>query len=164
MRRHLPAILVSLVIIVSCGDRAGPTRSELAPPFESEMSVGQTQAILPRDHIWVVEKEYLQQSGDGRDVHTLVARVSGFESFGQRGDLLLRFYDDNLIWTEFHPVDPGRYLSSLREYYGGIDLPEGAVGSLVGDTRIWSWRDEQGRSYVGWRNDALMDRFIPYRG
>ena len=128
------------------------------------MSVGQTQAVLPKGYTWLVEKQYLQQSADGREVNTLVVRVPGFESFGQRGDLILRFYNDNLIWTEFYPVDPGRYLSRLREYYGGVDLPEGAVGSLVRDTRIWSWRDEQGRPFVGWRNDALMDRFMPYRG
>jgi hypothetical protein len=73
---------------------------------------------------------------------------------GQRGELVLTFFNDRLMTSQFYPAD----ISSARaavEAGQKISLA-GGDSHIQPSTRIWVGKDETGRSYIGWIDKSLQ--------
>lgn len=73
---------------------------------------------------------------------------------GQPGELVLTFFNDRLMTTQFYPVD----MASAR---AGLEAAQQvALGSgeshIEPSTRVWVGKDENARSYIGWIDKTLQ--------
>jgi len=73
---------------------------------------------------------------------------------GQKGELVLTFFNDRLMTSQFYPGD----LASARaavEVAQKISLA-GGESRIQPSTRVWIGKDESGRSYIGWIDKSLQ--------
>jgi len=73
---------------------------------------------------------------------------------GQTGELVLTFFDDRLMTTQFFPEDIAAARASVES---GQELTlGGGEAHIKPSTRVWVGKDESGRSYIGWIDKALQ--------
>lgn len=73
---------------------------------------------------------------------------------GQKGELLLTFFNDRLMTSQFFPGDIAAARAAV-EAGQGVSLTSGD-GHLPPSTRVWIGKDEGGRSYIGWIDKTLQ--------
>jgi len=73
---------------------------------------------------------------------------------GQTGELVLTFFDDRLMTTQFFPGDIAAARAAVES---GQELKlAGGEAHIKPSTRVWVGKDESGRSYIGWIDKALQ--------
>jgi len=73
---------------------------------------------------------------------------------GQTGELVLTFFNDRLMTSQFYPAD----MDSARSAIEGsqkISL-DGGETHILPSTRVWVGKDETGRQYVGWIDKTIQ--------
>jgi hypothetical protein len=94
-------------------------------------------------------------TGSQRPAFTiLTVEIPAHTHLNQTGELRLRFVNDRLATTWFYPQDPTGYFAALVDK--GVDLRPGEELLLEPSTPVWSARDYQGRSLVGWSDTRLQ--------
>ncbi len=73
---------------------------------------------------------------------------------GQAGELVLTFFNDRLMTTQFFPVDLAAGRAAV-EASQQISLGSGE-SHILPSTRVWVGKDEEGRSYIGWIDKTLQ--------
>jgi hypothetical protein len=81
---------------------------------------------------------------------------------GVQGRLVLHFFNDRLMRTQFYPQDIDAYESALfaQESVNFNDQKESFISPA---TKVWIGKDEKGAKYVGWVDKNLkaeMDDWI----
>lgn len=73
---------------------------------------------------------------------------------GQLGELVLTFFNDRLMTSQFYPAD----MSSARTALEGAQQISlgGGEGHIEPSTRVWVGKDENARSYIGWIDKSLQ--------
>ena len=73
---------------------------------------------------------------------------------GQTGELVMTFFNDRLMTTQFYADNMGAARGAV-EAVQKITLAGGS-SHLEPSTRIWVGKDEAGRSYIGWIDKYLQ--------
>ncbi|HVJ05101.1 MAG TPA: hypothetical protein VM578_05485 [Candidatus Saccharimonadales bacterium] len=73
---------------------------------------------------------------------------------GQAGELVLTFFNDRLMTSQFYPVDMASARAAV-ESGQSITLADGEA-HIDPSTRVWVGKDEGGRSYIGWIDKSLQ--------
>lgn len=73
---------------------------------------------------------------------------------GQAGELVLTFFNDRLMTTQFYPSDLAAGRASV-EASQQVSLGSGE-SHILPSTRVWVGKDEDGRSYIGWIDKTLQ--------
>lgn len=155
------AALLALCVL-ACDSDTSFVPSPLVPPFYSGMSVAEfrSQPQLAKLEV-TVEPAQQHSVGEGEAVELVVVTVEGFKSLGSKGRLRLWFFDDQLVWSEYYPEDFEASLAGLASQLNRRTFP--ADGSVHhGNTRIWARRAVERGPMIGWRDERLSERFMPY--
>ena len=73
---------------------------------------------------------------------------------GQNGELVLTFFNDRLMTTQFFAADLAAARASMET---GQQIPlASGEGHIEPSTRVWVGKDENGRSYIGWIDKTLQ--------
>jgi hypothetical protein len=73
---------------------------------------------------------------------------------GQTGELVLTFFNDRLMTSQFYPSDMAIARNAV-EAGQKISLA-GGDSHIQPSTRVWVGKDEAGRSYIGWIDKSLQ--------
>jgi hypothetical protein len=73
---------------------------------------------------------------------------------GQPGELVMTFFNDRLMTTQFYAAD----MDAARAAVGAADKLSLSAGEahIEPSTRVWVGKDESGRSYIGWIDKTLQ--------
>ena len=73
---------------------------------------------------------------------------------GQAGELVLTFFNDRLMTSQFYPSDLAAARAAV-ETGQQISLA-GGDSHILPSTRVWVGKDEGGRGYIGWIDKSLQ--------
>jgi hypothetical protein len=85
----------------------------------------------------------------------LVISKKNLKVEGQTGELVLTFFNDRLMTSQFYPADVAAARSAV-EAKQSISL-DGGESHILPSTRVWLGKDEGGRNYIGWIDKSLQD-------
>ena len=71
---------------------------------------------------------------------------------GQTGELVLTFFSDRLMTSQFYPSD----MPATQAAVQAVQQLSGSEGHIAPSTRVWVGKDENGRSYIGWIDKTLQ--------
>lgn len=157
------ALIVVLAFVLGCEDN-GRFDSIKAPvlligDISSYQSIDAFKISLRAAYSWeVLPSERSSFRGDkyrpAFEVESLLVR--DFSHLGQRGNLLIIFFNNRLAKTLFFPSDQDKYLIALS-----FDIDHDVLSSeeffVRPHVRIWAATDGQGKNYVGWEDRRLAD-------
>ncbi len=73
---------------------------------------------------------------------------------GQAGELVLTFFNDRLMTSQFYSADVAAARAAVEA--GERFSLSGGDAHIQPSTRVWVGKDENGRSYIGWIDKALQ--------
>ncbi len=73
---------------------------------------------------------------------------------GQTGELVLTFFNDRLMTSQFYPAEMAAARAAV-EAEQRLSLA-GGDAHIQPSTRVWVGKDENGRSYIGWIDKTLQ--------
>ncbi len=162
MQRHAKwaVILCLLAMTVACtrkGDEPSPKPSRLFKPMFSYWSFEKVKDKLDLKDWEVLEDRRPLASDERPKFQMLQIKVKGYTDSGFKGDLVLSFYNDRLMKTQFYVADIKEYVKAAQsdQNFGlGTDLS----GEIAPSTHIWIGKEADGRSYLGMEDRVLTDR------
>jgi hypothetical protein len=87
----------------------------------------------------------------------VVIRVPGYKDHGFSGDLVLQFYNDRLMKTQYYVADMKGYLSAAAEDEQ-VSLGSDKSGHIAPHTHVWLGKEQDGREYLGMEDEILMQQ------
>ncbi|PSH03412.1 MAG: hypothetical protein CXZ00_12270 [Acidobacteria bacterium] len=73
---------------------------------------------------------------------------------GQTGELMLTFFNDRLMTSQFYPADLATARAAV-EAGQSLSLASGE-SHIEPSTRVWVGKDQNGRTYIGWIDKSLQ--------
>lgn len=71
---------------------------------------------------------------------------------GQTGELVLTFFNDRLMTSQFYAAD----IAAAQAAVQAAQQLSGNDGHIAPSTRVWVGKDETGREYIGWIDKSLQ--------
>ncbi len=165
MKRLWIAGLALVVAVATVGCRKKET-FEPSRLFGKTYS-GQSLQAVQRDlkiggGEWAVVEDQRSLTGGSEPPSRLyIVSKAGFPAYGSTGDLVLTFFNDELVGSKYYVSDPGTVCSAV-EREQQISLCGGGDARIEPSTRVWIGKDTAGRSYVGWidkQRQAALDNW-----
>ena len=165
-RTRVAAVLVLVLASAACSkkDKPDPKPSELMSPLESYQSVKDVQGDLKiKGDAWEVIEDRKPLVSDTRPLfQTYTVALPTYFHRGVQGRLVLHFYNDRLMRTQFYPQDMDAYRSAL-EREDKLTFDDQQETFIDPATKVWVGKDDKGAKYVGWvdkNQKAEMDDWI----
>ena len=152
MKTKASAVVLSLFLLIACGctKRTSAEPSKLMGKLYSGQSLQTVQRKLDLSAgDWQVLQDERSLNTSGQKPSRLyVISKKPFVQYGDSGELMLTFYNDELVATQFYPSN----LESFREQAQSDDKIDLSAGEnkIAPSTRVWVGKDDAGRSYIGW--------------
>lgn len=150
------ALVVVLLLAASC-QRSGEKKlkpSALAAGLYSGQSMQAVERKLDGGSFDIVEDRTPLPSDTRPLYRLLVISKKNARIDGQAGELVLTFFNDRLMTSQFYPADATAARAAV-EAGQGLSLA-GGDAHIQPSTRVWVGKDESGRSYIGWIDKALQ--------
>jgi hypothetical protein len=125
--------------------------SPLAFGLRSYMTSADARRLIPSQHWQVVENSTLP-AGDRRPPFDQYTISTVFTDRGQRGELVLLFFNERLQQATFYPEAADEYLQRLSSTGAATPTENGIT---IGFTRVFATRDARRRFYVSWEDTRL---------
>lgn len=153
------AVVAVLAMTLACtrdpNQGPKPKPSRLFHPMFSYWSLEKVQKKAGIDK-WEVLDDRRPLSSDTRPkFHLLQIKVADYTDAGYKGDLVLWFYNDRLMKTQFYVADIKEYLKVAQEEQK-FGLSSDLSGDVSPSTRIWVGKDADGRTYLGMEDRVLI--------
>ncbi len=139
-----------------------PEPTALFKPAMSYMNFEKAKQALGYNTWEVVEDRRPLVSDRRPPFRLLVIKVPNFRDHSYAGDLVLWFYNDRLMRTQY-------YVQNLKEYVTHAETDQGMMMGNEGSTfitphtRVWAGKDADGKTYLGMQDEVLkgqMDDWI----
>jgi len=164
MKASSKSIALVLLIAVAClsGCRKEDHETKIKPSrLIGTLYSGQSLEAVERElHLgagnWQVLEDRRSLPSDPRPpfrIYTI--SLKNFNEYGQNGDLVLSFFNDQLMTTMFYPVSIGSFRAAV-EQHAGISFGSTGATEIAPSTRVWVGKDASGRSYIGWIDKKLQ--------
>jgi hypothetical protein len=129
----------------------------LVSPLSSGQSLQAVQRSLEWEAgSWDVLTDRRPLTSDKRPpFRILEISKKAWSHLGMRGELVLTFYNDRLMTTQFYPADLDKYKGLLANR-DQITFSEDGDTKIPPQTRVWIGKDASGRRYVGWIDRKLQ--------
>lgn len=166
--KKIASMILAVIVLgmpLGCGKSKsaqdqGP-KPDPTPLFHATMSYSnfeKTKQLLGLTYWETVEDREPLVSDRRPPFRLLVVRVPNFKDHGFTGDLVLSFYNDRLMKTQF-------YVANIKDYLNaaGVFLSNDMSGSIPPHTRTWMGKDGDGKTYLGMEDQVLkqqMDDWI----
>lgn len=168
MRKTL--LIISLAVLISlagCKKKSELEASQLMGDLHSGQSLQTVQrelGLVGGD--WEVVEDQRSLSGSGQPPSRLyVISRKNFRQYGETGELVLTFFNDELVSAQFYAVDPVAFRGSV-EREQKITLEPAGDAKIAPSTRVWAGKDQSGRNYIGWidkQRQAMIDQWSSQR-
>ncbi len=153
--------ILAAVWFVGCKSDKDFKPSKLVGPLYSGKSLEAVERDLdvkPRD-LRIVEDRRPLNSDKRPPFRILTIGKAEFPLLGAAGkDLLLTFYNDRLMTVQFYPYNLDVFKASLASN-DSVALSTVGDAFVAPSTRIWVGKDENGQTYVGFRDQALQGEY-----
>ncbi len=150
------ALMIVLLLAASC-QRSGDKKlkpSELASGLYSGQSMEAVERKLNGGSFEIIEDRTPLPSDTRPPYRLLVISKKNERVNGQAGELVLTFFNDRLMTSQFYPADVAAARAAVE---AGERLSlAGGDAHIQPSTRVWVGKDENGRSYIGWIDKALQ--------
>lgn len=164
MNRKL-VIFVVVVLSLASGCRKKETfeASRLFGKTYSGQSLQTVEKKLElRGGDWTVLEDQRSLSGGPEPASRLyIISKPGFQEYGSSGELVLTFFNDELVGARFYPQDVSSACGAVEKQQE-IALCGGGEARIEPSTRVWIGKDQSGRSYLGWidkQRQAALDNW-----
>ncbi len=112
---------------------------------------------------WDVVEDRRPLVSDRRPPYRLVViKVPNYKDHSYAGDLVLWFYNDRLMRTEYYVQNMKEYVAHAESDQAMMIGNEGS-GFIPPHTRVWMGKDADGKTYLGMQDEILkgqMDDWI----
>lgn len=139
-------------------------RTKLIGGLESYQSIDEAKAWFAAQSLkWELVSDSRLAPGDTRPPMNLyTVSIKNFVHLGCSGDLQVAFFNNRLMTTIFYPIDYDLYLDRLVKGEGirfvvDPQRPDVREAAVLPFTRVWPYRDYQGKQYVGWLDRRLEE-------
>jgi len=158
-------ILVAFLLLLSIGCK----KKEAFQPsrlFGKTYSGQSLQAVERQLHLragdWNVVEDQRSLSGQAEPPSRLyIISKPGFQAYGTDGDLILTFFNDELVGTRFYGSEISKACAAV-ESEQSLGLCSGGDAHMEPSTRVWIGKDQSNRSYIGWidkQRQAVLDNW-----
>ena len=149
--------LLAILFIGGCRKKGEHEPSKLISPLYSGQSLQAVQRTLDWSAgSWDVLNDRRPLSSDKRPpFRVLEISKKNWTHHGVSGELVLLFYNDQLMASQFYPVDLEQYKGVL-EGQDQITFSEDGDTKIPPATRVWIGKDAAGRRYIGWIDKKLQ--------
>lgn len=168
MRKIVTLAMVStlLTFVLACGKKAENGQGEKLPkpeptrlfkPAMSYWNFEKTRRELGYKNWETIEDRQPLVSDKRPPFRLIVIRVPDFKDNGVTGSLVLWFYNDRLMKTQF-------YVPNIKEYVNaagadqGISLSNDLSGGIAPHTKVWIGKDSDGKTYLGMEDEILKQQ------
>lgn len=165
MRKRMPvaAMLAAVLMVCSCkkaekaeeGPKIDP--SPLLKPAMSTWNFEKTRRTLKYDAWETIEDRKPLVSDKRPPFRILIIRVPNYKDHGFTGNLVLQFYNDRLMRSQYYVDDMKRYLNVA----GGdeqVSLGSDNSGHIAPHTRVWVGKEADGHEYLGMEDETLKQQ------
>ena len=162
----LAAAVTMVVVLLACGKKSSdlpkPEPTPLFKPAMSYWNFEKTRRELGYSRWDTVEDRQPLVSDRRPPFRLLVIRVPELSSHDVSGSLVLWFFNDRLMRTQY-------YVPNIKEYLNvaaadqQISLANDMTGGIPPHTRVWVGKEGDGKSYLGMQDEILkqqMDDWI----
>ena len=162
----LAAAVTMVAVLLACGKKSSdlpkPEPTPLFKPAMSYWNFEKTRRELGYSRWDTVEDRQPLVSDRRPPFRLLVIRVPELSSHGVSGRLVLWFFNDRLMRTQY-------YVPNIKEYLDvaaadqQISLANDMTGGIPPHTRVWVGKEGDGKSYLGMQDEILkqqMDDWI----
>jgi len=165
---------IFLIILLAAMASLGGCKkdSELEPSrLMGDLHSGQSLQTVQRElgmvgGDWEVVEDQRSLSGSGQPPSRLyVISRRDFRQYGQPGELVLTFFNDELVSAQFYAADPVAFRGAV-EREQEISLEPAGDAKIAPSTRVWAGKDQLGRNYIGWidkQRQAMIDQWSSQR-
>jgi hypothetical protein len=170
VKRRFIKLAVSLAIsslLLACGKKQEaevpkPDPTPLFKPAVSYWNFDKAQREFKLKNWDTLEDRKPLVSDKRPPFRMLIIRVPSYQDHGFTGDLVLTFYNDRLMKTQY-------YVPKIKEYVtaaGGdqqVSLGNDLSGAIAPHTHVWIGKEADGRTYLGMEDEILkqqMDDWI----
>jgi hypothetical protein len=164
MKRIVIVVAIAAVVLV-----AGCRKKEMFQPSrlfgatysgQSLQSVERELKLRAGD--WNVLEDQRSLSGGSEPPSRLyVISKPAFPEYGSSGELVLTFFNDELVSTRFYPRDVASICDAVEQQQQ-IALCGAGESRIEPSTRVWIGKDQSGRTYIGWidkQRQAVIDNW-----
>jgi len=173
MKKSIPIAVAVVLIALSLGcskkpanpgepEPPKPEPTPLLKPAMSYWSFDKAKQTLGYN-TWDVVEDRRPLVSDRRPPYRLVViKVPNYKDHNFTGDLVLWFYNDRLMKTQY-------YVANLKEYVAQAEADQHMMignegsGFMTPHTRVWMGKDADGKTYLGMQDEILngqMDDWI----
>jgi hypothetical protein len=159
-------IFVVVVLALSAADCRKKETFEASRLFGKTYSGQSLQAVEKRLDIragdWTVVEDQRSLSGGTEPPSRLyIISKPGFQEYGSSGELVLTFFNDELVGTRYFPQELNTVCPAVEKQQG-IALCGVGEARIEPSTRVWIGKDQSGRMYLGWidkQRQAALDNW-----
>jgi hypothetical protein len=159
------AILAVVLLLSVSGCRKKET-FEPSRLFDETYSGQSLQAVERKLHLragdWTVIEDQRSLSGGSEPPSRLyIISKAGYQGYGSEGELVLTFFNDELVGTRFFPKDLSTACAGV-ERQQNIGLCSGGDARIEPFTRVWVGKNDSGQRYLGWidkQRQAALDNW-----
>jgi hypothetical protein len=150
----LLAVVGICVFAAGCKKKSAYEPSQLMGKLMSGASVREAQRELGvKPSEWETVDDRRSLSDATPPWHEFVILKKDYSAYGQTGDLVLSFFNEELVSVQFYPGDVGAAKEALAAK-GKISFSSAGDARTSIATRVWIGKDQQGRDYIGWIDKA----------
>ena len=164
------AVTITMVaVLLACGKKASeepplpkPDPTPLFKPAMSYWNFERTRREMGYKTWEMVEDRRPLVSDKRPPFRLIVIRVPEFKDHGVTGSLVLWFYNDRLMKTQFYVPNMKDYLNVAGSDQR-VSLGNEGSGGIPPHTKVWVGKEEDGRTYLGMEDQILkqqMDDWI----
>ena len=160
--RVLSTVLAVLLLLAACKSKdpneppepPKPDPSPLLKPAMSSWSFDKTRSELGYNSWETLEDRQPLVSDKRPPFRIVIIRVPNFKDHGFTGSLVLQFYNDRLMKTQYYVKDMKGYLSAAA-VDEQVSLGNDKSGHISPHTHVWLGKEEDGDEYLGMEDEVL---------
>lgn len=159
-RVAIAVVLAGGLILSACKHAEKPEEgpkidpSPLLKPAMSTWNFEKTRRTMRYDKWETVEDRKPLVSDKRPPFRILIIRVPNYRDHGFTGSLLLQFYNDRLMRSQFYVDDMKGYLNAAGSDEQ-VSLGNDNSGHIAPHTRVWVGKEADGHEYLGMEDETL---------
>lgn len=161
-RVQVAALLAGVLILGACKSQKKDEEPKIDPspllkPAMSTWNFEKTRRTLNYDHWETIEDRKPLVSDKRPPFRILIIKVPNYKDHGYTGNLVLQFYNDRLMRSQYYVDDMKGYLN-VAGADEKVALGNDKSGHIEPHTRVWLGKEADGHEYLGMEDEILKQQ------